>query len=95
MITGEIKNKIDAIWSTFWESAGITNPMDVLSQMTYLFFMKMLDDAQIKKEATAHAFGDRLTSVADYIRSLHIVITKPFNTVYRMNDTPPAMAAEG
>ena len=57
MITGEIKNKIDAIWSTFWESAGITNPMDVLSQMTYLFFMKMLDDAQIKKEATAHAFG--------------------------------------
>lgn len=65
--------------------------MDVLSQMTYLFFMKMLDDAQIKKEA----FGDRLTSVADYIRSLHIVITKPFNTAYRMNDTPPAMAAEG
>lgn len=57
MITGEIKNKVDAIWSTFWESAGITNPMDVLSQMTYLFFMKMLDDAQIKKEATAHAFG--------------------------------------
>ena len=57
MITGEIKNKIDAIWSTFWESAGITNPMDVLSQMTYLFFMKMLDDAQIKKEATVNAFG--------------------------------------
>lgn len=34
MITGEIKNKIDAIWQTFWERAGITNPMDVMSQMT-------------------------------------------------------------
>lgn len=60
MITGEIKNKIDAIWSTFWESAGITNPMDVLSQMTYLFFMKMLDDAQISQEATANLFGGKL-----------------------------------
>lgn len=60
MITGEIKNKIDAIWDTFWESAGITNPMDVLSQMTYLFFMKMLDDAQIKKEATANLFGGKV-----------------------------------
>ena len=61
MITGEIKNKIDAIWNTFWEKAGITNPMDVLSQMTYLFFMKMLDDAQIKKEATANLFGGKIT----------------------------------
>lgn len=60
MITGEIKNKIDAIWSTFWESAGITNPMDVLSQMTYLFFMKMLDDAQVAKEATASIFGGEI-----------------------------------
>lgn len=61
MITGEIKNKIDAIWNTFWEKAGITNPMDVLSQMTYLFFMKMLDDAQIKKEATASLFGGKIS----------------------------------
>lgn len=50
MITGQIKNQIDQIWDTFWESAGITNPMTVLEQMTYLFFIKMLDDAQIKRE---------------------------------------------
>ena len=61
MITGEIKNKIDAIWQTFWERAGITNPIDVMSQMTYLFFMKMLDDAQIKKEATANLFGGKIS----------------------------------
>ncbi len=56
MVTGEIKNKIDQIWDTFFTS-GITNPITVLEQMTYLFFMKMLDDAQLKKEATANTFG--------------------------------------
>ena len=56
MITGEIKNKIDAIWDAFW-TGGITNPMNVLEQMTYLFFMKMLDDAQLSKEALANEWG--------------------------------------
>ena len=51
MITGQIKNQIDQIWNIFWESAGITNPMTVLEQMTYLFFIKMLDDAQMQREA--------------------------------------------
>ena len=56
MITGEIKNQIDAIWDTYWVG-GVTNPMSVLEQMTYLFFMKMLDDAQQKKEAEANFLG--------------------------------------
>ena len=56
MITGDIKNRIDSIWDTFW-TGGITNSMDILAQMTYLFFMKMLDDAQRIKEANANAFG--------------------------------------
>ena len=56
MITGEIKNKIDAIWDAFW-TGGITNSITVLEQMTYLFFVKMLDDAQLKKEAAANIFG--------------------------------------
>jgi type I restriction enzyme M protein len=56
MITGEIKNKIDQIWNTFW-TGGITNSITILEQMTYLFFMKMLDDAQLKKEATASVMG--------------------------------------
>lgn len=56
MITGEIKNRIDQIWDTFW-TGGITNSMTILEQMTYLFFMKMLDDAQDKKEANANALG--------------------------------------
>ena len=52
MITGEIKNKIDQIWDTFFV-AGITNPITVLEQMTYIFFMKLLDDKQIQEEYNA------------------------------------------
>ncbi|MFZ4548641.1 MAG: N-6 DNA methylase [Bacteroidales bacterium] len=55
MITGEVKNKIDGIWNTFF-SAGISSPLTVLEQMTYLFFIKLLDDSQIKKEANARTF---------------------------------------
>ena len=56
MITGEIKNRIDQIWDTFW-TGGITNSMTILEQMTYLFFMKMLDDAQDKREQNARDLG--------------------------------------
>ena len=59
MITGEIKNQIDHIWDVFWTS-GMTNPMNILEQMTYLFFMKMLDDKQRKEEANAALWGNKL-----------------------------------
>lgn len=56
MITGEIKTQIDNIWDTFW-TGGITNSLTILEQMTYLFFMKMLDDAQLKQESSAALLG--------------------------------------
>ena len=59
MITGESKNKVDSIWDTIW-TAGITSPITVLEQITYLLFMKLLDDSQLKREATANAFGVKL-----------------------------------
>lgn len=43
MITGELKNKIDRLWETFW-TGGITNPLDVIEQMTYLMFIHDLDE---------------------------------------------------
>lgn len=43
-MTGEIGNKIDALWEIFW-NGGITNPLDVVEQMTYLMFIKDLDDS--------------------------------------------------
>lgn len=44
MITGELKNKIDSLWEIFW-TGGLTNPLDVIEQMTYLMFIHDLDDA--------------------------------------------------
>ena len=54
MITGEMKNKVDSIWDTIW-TGGITSPITVLEQITYLMFMKLLDDNQLKAEANANA----------------------------------------
>ncbi len=60
MITGDIKNKVDRLWDTFWEKSNIRTPVEVVSHLSYLFFMKMLDDAQTKEEATAGLFGGKL-----------------------------------
>lgn len=59
MITGELKNKVDAIWDIIW-TGGITSPITVLEQITYLLFMKLIDDNQLKREATANALGVKL-----------------------------------
>ena len=44
MITGELKSKIDSLWEIFW-TGGLTNPLDVIEQMTYLMFIHDLDDS--------------------------------------------------
>ena len=44
MVTGELRNKIDSLWEMFW-TGGLTNPLDVVEQMTYLMFIRDLDDA--------------------------------------------------
>jgi type I restriction enzyme M protein len=43
MITGEIKNQIDRVWDAFW-TGGTSNPIEVIEQLTYLLFIKRLDD---------------------------------------------------
>ncbi|MEP6834441.1 MAG: type I restriction-modification system subunit M N-terminal domain-containing protein, partial [Gemmatimonas sp.] len=52
MITGPIKSQVDAIWNAFW-SGGISNPMEVIEQMTYLLFIKRLDEIERRKEKQA------------------------------------------
>ena len=56
MITGTIKNQVDRIWDAFW-SGGISNPMEVIEQLTYLLFIKRLDDLQTLKEKKANRVG--------------------------------------
>ncbi len=49
MITGEIKNKIDSIWTSIW-AGGITNPLTVIEQLTYLMFIRSLDEKELENE---------------------------------------------
>lgn len=56
MITGELRNKVDKIWEIFW-TGGITNPLTVIEQFTYLLFIKGLDDRQNSLEANAQLLG--------------------------------------
>lgn len=56
MITGDIKNKIDSIWTTLW-SEGSANPLTNIEQLTYLLFMKDLDRAELRKQEDATVLG--------------------------------------
>src|SRR4051812_38246646 len=53
VITGEIKNKIDRIWEAIW-AGGISNPLQVIEQITYLLFIRRLDDLHTLEENKAN-----------------------------------------
>ncbi|MGC4870247.1 type I restriction-modification system subunit M [Micromonospora sp. DT53] len=57
MITGELKSKIDRLWDAFW-SGGISNPLEVIEQITYLLFIKRLDDLHTLEEKKAIRTGE-------------------------------------
>jgi type I restriction enzyme M protein len=59
MITGALKGKVDRIWDAFW-SGGIANPLEVIEQITYLLFIRRLDDLQTLAEAKANRTGKPL-----------------------------------
>ena len=56
MITGELKSKVDRIWDTMW-SGGISNPLSVIEQLTYLLFIKRLDELHTLQELKASRTG--------------------------------------
>ncbi|MFF0254866.1 N-6 DNA methylase [Micromonospora zamorensis] len=56
MITGELKSKIDRVWDAFW-SGGISNPLEVIEQITSLLFIKRLDDLHTLGENKANRLG--------------------------------------
>ena len=62
MITGELKNKIDGLWEIFW-TGGLTNPLDVIEQMTYLMFIHDLDDSDNIKAKECAMLGLPYTSI--------------------------------
>ena len=56
MITGELKSKVDRIWDTMW-AGGIANPLSVIEQLTYLLFIKRLDEIHTLRERKAARTG--------------------------------------
>ena len=57
----ELKSKIDQLWNKFW-SGGISNPLTAIEQITYLLFMKRLDELDQKKQADAEWTGESYIS---------------------------------
>ncbi|MCQ2610025.1 MAG: type I restriction-modification system subunit M N-terminal domain-containing protein, partial [Lachnospiraceae bacterium] len=62
MITGEIRNKIDSLWDAF-AAGGIVNPLEVVEQITYLMFIKDLDDIDIKGQKEDSMLGIKHTTI--------------------------------
>lgn len=69
MITGELKNRIDKLWETFW-TGGITNPLDVIEQITYLMFIRDLDDLDNLRSRESMMFRVSSTSAPVSFASL-------------------------
>jgi len=59
MITGELKSKVDGLWNAFW-SGGISNPLEVIEQITYLLFIRRLDDLHTLQEKKSNRLGTKI-----------------------------------
>lgn len=62
MITGAIKNKVDKIWTDIW-AGGITNPLTVIEQLTYLMFIRSLDEKELENEALENLTNQQVEKV--------------------------------
>lgn len=62
MITGVIKNKVDKIWTDIW-AGGITNPLTVIEQLTYLMFIRSLDEKELETEEFENMTGEKLEKI--------------------------------
>lgn len=57
MVTGELRSKVDRVWDAFW-SGGIANPVEVIEQITYLLFIRRLDEIHTGEERRANRTGE-------------------------------------
>ncbi len=59
MITGELKNQVDKVWQTFW-TVGISNPLTVIEQFTFLLFLRRMDERQLLEKKKANLIGSQV-----------------------------------
>src|SRR3954471_7040595 len=62
MITGELKSRVDRLWGEFW-TGGITNPLTVIEQISFLMFARLLDLTESRNEKMAQKAGKRFKPV--------------------------------
>ena len=62
MLTGEIRNKVDKIWSDIW-AGGISNPLTVIEQLTYLMFIRSLDEKELENESFEALSGETMPKI--------------------------------
>ena len=84
MITGELKSQVDKIWEAFW-TGGISNPISVIEQFTYLLFIRRLDEEQLKEEKKAALVGIPMKKV------LFTEAQKPLRWNQFKNEDPETM----
>jgi type I restriction enzyme M protein len=64
MLETELKSKINQLWDKFW-SGGISNPLQAIEQMSYLLFMKRLEDEDVAREQNSLLAGEKYSSIFD------------------------------
>lgn len=62
MITGTLRSSVDKLWETLW-TGGVSNPLTVIEQITYLLFLKRLDDNQTLKEKQSAKLGGPIETI--------------------------------
>ena len=86
MITGELKNQVDKIWEAFW-TGGISNPLTVIEQFTFLLFLRRMDERQLLEEKKANLIGSPVQS------SLYTESQKKFRWHSLKNTDPETLFA--
>ncbi|MBC3887364.1 hypothetical protein GH810_03455 [Acetobacterium paludosum] len=62
MITGQVRNKVDKIWTDIW-SGGISNPLTIIEQLTYLMFIQSLDEKELENESFENLTGETMPKI--------------------------------
>lgn len=83
MVTGELKNKVDKLWEMFW-TGGLTNPLDIIEQITYLMFLRDLDQMDNIRQKESAMLGIPYTSLFQGKEHLKwsVLRDKPAETQY-------------
>ena len=61
MITGELKSQVDTVWNAF-ATGGISDPLTVIQQFTFLLFLRRLDEAQLLEEKKMNLIGGNVSN---------------------------------